>query len=168
MACAVKPMEATKYAANGLIVHSLHIDGNACTRVEWWIRDPLRKLRISCGFPLVSPEFELDEGCLLRVSFTAGEMWASEYNKTRLKQKKSTAKTDELPLHGSLQLKALGNFALDNSARWASLSVGRLQQGMIELTERTVQGFELVADWRKELDADEHGDLRICIDFFRA
>lgn len=173
MATSTRLSDASEETASGLNVQSCVVDGAACTRVEWRIQDPMRKLRVSCGFPIVSPEFAIDEGRSLRIAFNAGQKWATECGKASAKSKKRVKKTDQLntdqlPLHGSLQLKTLGDFSLNASASQASFSLGDVQQGQLELADRTVQGIDLVTDWRTQIEGDDGRDLRVSINFVRA
>lgn len=161
------PADASQCAAIGLSVHSSFVDGAACTHVEWLIRDPIRKLRTNCGFPVVSPEFDLDQGFSLRFAFVAGEMWAAKCNKANRRQKKKASTTEEPPSYGSLQLKVVSGFRLDACASRASVSVGGVRQGLVELAECAMQGIDLVADWQTQLEGDDGRDLRICIDLIR-
>merc|ERR1712190_535424 len=114
-----------------------------------------------------SPEDDIGDGNLLRFNFSAGEKWAVEYSNARAdrKHKKRSTKKEELPLYGSLLLKALGDFNLRDSAGQVSCIVGAVKQGLLELAERTVQSIDFVADWRTEMDGDDGRDLRICVDF---
>lgn len=43
-----------------------------------------------------------------------------------------------------------------------------MQQGQLELAERTVQGVDLVTDWRTHLEGDDGRDILIVVDFIRA
>lgn len=163
------PSEVSEHAAVGLSVHNSIVDGAACTHVEWLIRDPMRKLRTSCGFPIVSPEFDLGEGGSLRLAFIAGGKLAMEGNKpkTNRRQKKVPSKT-EPPSYGSLQLKALDDFNFTVLVPRVSFAIGGVPQGVLELSDRTIQGVELITDWRTGLEGGDSRDLRIGVDFFWA
>jgi len=128
----------------------------------------MRKFRVNCGFPIVSPDFAIGGGRSLRLAFTAGQKWELECSKANAKRRSKPTKADQLPLYGSVQLKALGDFSLKDSASHASFSLGGMQQGQLELAERTVQGVDIVTDWRAQLEGDDGRDLLICVDFFRA
>jgi len=158
----------SEHIANGLNVLSRVVDGAVCTQVGWRIRDPLRKFRATCGYPIVSPEFAIDGGRSLRLQFVAGQKWEAECSKSNTKRRNNPTKADQLPLYGAIQLKTLGDFSLKDSARQASCSLGGVQQGQLDLAERTVQGVDLVTDWRTHLEGDDGRDIVICIDFIRA
>jgi hypothetical protein len=145
-----------------IAISTFTIDGVAGTRVEWLISDPMRKFRSNCGFPLVSPEFTVAGHRDLRLVFAAGERWTTEHSSTR-KGKKKQAKAEELPLFGSLQLKATNGFCA-NEATSVSFTVAGVRQGVAAIEEQlTVQGCELVQDWQAQL---EGRCLRVGVELF--
>merc|ERR1712048_1438681 len=163
-----RAIDVSEHRANGLSVLPRVVDGAMCTQVGWRIRDPMRKFRATCGYPIVSPEFAIDGGRSLRPQFVAGQKWEAEYSKSNARRRNNPTKADQLPLYGAIQLKTLGDFSLKDSARQASCSLGGVQQGQLDLAERTVQGVDLVTDWRTHLEGDDGRDIIIVVDFIRA
>lgn len=145
-----------------ITISTFTINGVTGARVEWLISDPMRKFRSNCGFPLVSPEFTVAGHRDLRLVFAAGESWTTEHSSTR-KGKKKQAKVEELPLHGSLQLKATNGFSA-NEVTSVSFTVASVRQGVATIEDQlTVQGCELVQDWRAQI---EGRCLRVGVELF--
>jgi len=151
--------------AQGLSTCISTIDGVMCTRVEWHIADPLRKFKVSCGFPLVSPPFTIGDFGEARLVFAAGAVPLAE-------SKAKARKQNRKPLNGcskfgSVQLKVSGDIAVEAPLAQLHYSLGALRQGPFDLDARTMQGCDIKFDWREHLEGDGCGYLRVAVELYQ-
>jgi hypothetical protein len=151
--------------ARGLSICTSTIDGVMCTRVEWHVADPLRKFKVSCGFPLVSPPFTIGDFGEARVVFTAGSVPLAENKAATRKQNRKPA--NACSQFGSVQLKTSGDMVVRESLAQLHYIVGAVRQGPFDLDARTMQGCELELDWREYLEGDGVGYLRIAVELYQ-
>jgi len=138
--------------------------------VEWCIDNLRSKLRVSRGFPLLSPPCEAAGLPDVRLMFEPGCMWL-EYAGTasrrhRKRQPETAAAGEGANLYGAVKLKAgeLGSQAGEVSFRLA------MEDGLpgkvvrCSFAERSVHTCDLDSDWRKL--AEKAGDcLRLRVEF---
>uniref|UniRef100_A0A7S2NBD5 Uncharacterized protein n=1 Tax=Zooxanthella nutricula TaxID=1333877 RepID=A0A7S2NBD5_9DINO len=139
--------------------------------VEWSIDNLRSKLRVSRGFPLLSPPCEVAGLADVRVMFVPGCNWldyaGTATRRHRKRQPETAMATEGAEEYGALKLKAgeFGSQVGEVSFRFA-LADG--QPGPIvrcDFAERPVHSCDLTSDWRKH--AEDAGDcLRLRLEFF--
>jgi hypothetical protein len=159
--------EVSNGSANGVSTTFSTIGNVTCTRVEWHIVDPLRKFKVSCGFPLVSPPFVVGECGEARLVFTAGTLPLAGQRKAATRRDKSKIVANTCSKYGSVQVKVTKCIADDDSFAHLYYSLGAVRQGPYELETRTVQGCDLSFDWREQLEGDGVGSLRVALELFQ-
>lgn len=158
--------EAVNGSTNGVSTSSSTIGNVTCTRVEWHIADPLRKFKVSCGFPLVSPPFVVGECGEARLVFTGGTLpLAGQRKAATRKANKMIANT--CSQYGSVQVKVSESIAVKDSFAHLYYSLGAVRQGPYELETRTLQGCDLTFDWREQLEGDDAGFLHVALELFQ-
>mmetsp|Transcript_118207 Transcript_118207/g.306985 ORF Transcript_118207/g.306985 Transcript_118207/m.306985 type:complete len:370 (-) Transcript_118207:124-1233(-) len=149
--------------------------------VEWRIHGLRAKLRVSNGFPLLSPSFDVGSFSDLRVMFVPGEKWAA-FAGTRALKKSSRRQAQQHQhqqqhqrqqnhhchkLHseaggdssygfGAVKLKA-GSVDLHPGCLAFRLCVGRSSGRDIvtcNFAEHAVHGCDLRHDWRRQVEGD--------------
>lgn len=139
--------------------------GEGPRSVEWCIWSVTSKLRVSAGFPLISPQLQLGGLSDLRVHFSPGDAWMAERRSQKQRSKRSAQESQtgcallQGAPHGSLKFK-LGELEERRSVR-LFLWIGSHRQGPFEcsFTERGVPECVLEVDWRQQLE--EGGTLRL-------
>lgn len=116
---------------------------------QWQLMNPSAKFKSSCGCALVSHPITVGDFEGLRVIFSPGKLWMSEYCRNTKKHKK-TQVTEALPKFGSLQLKLMDSPA--SVGRRVFFVVGSLRVGPIQTKpgQVTTEVCELQSDWRGE------------------
>jgi len=114
---------------------------------QWQLMNPTGKFKSSCGCPLVSHPITVGELKDVRVIFSPGKLWMSEYCRNTKKHKK-TQVTEALPKYGSLQLKLTDS----SVCRRVFFVVGSMRVGPITTAQGqvTTQVCDLPGDWRNE------------------
>lgn len=122
----------------------------ACTRVEWRVEHVRAKLRASCGFPLVSPSFDVLGIPPLRLMFVPGERWVAS-TKCGSQQRKRSSGTHGGSAYGTLKLKA-GNVE-GGAAVTLYLTLGEMRLGPLtcDFGERVVHCCDLAEDWSSHI-----------------
>jgi hypothetical protein len=159
--------EVVDVSPNGVSIRISTIGNVTCTRVEWHIVDPLRKFKVSCGFPLVSPPFSLGDCGEARLVFIAGALALAGQRKVAARREKNKKIASTCSQYGSVQLKTPEDIAVEDSFAHLHYSVGAFRQGPYELETRTLQGCDLSFDWREHLEGDDVGFLRIALELFQ-
>lgn len=138
--------------------------GRRLVRVEWCIQHVEAKLRTSCGFPLVSPQFDAGAWKGVRLLFAPGEAWVERSLRTGRKQSRRRDSGRESEMLGSLRLKVSEEGCEDS--REVAVFVGRSRRApqTVRLGERTIQGFGLDFDWTRELSGPEQDRLSLVVE----
>lgn len=125
-------------------------DGDLGRRIEWRIENVFSKLRVSCGYPLISHAFAAGPLSNVRLMFVPGMCWASDVN--RKLKKRPFAPVNGGPPNGAIKLKAPSVEGM-KSVRFY-LTVGSVRQGpcVCSFAEQTVQGFDLEMDWQEHVE----------------
>jgi len=124
--------------------------------------NPSGKFKSSCGCALVSHPITVGDLESVRVIFSPGKLWMSEYCRNTKKHKK-TQVAEALPKYGSLQLKLTDSPA--DSCRSVFFVVGSHRVGPIVTApgQVTTEVCELQCDWRSET-AKFRGQLPIRVE----
>eukprot|EP00444_Apocalathium_aciculiferum_P063035 CAMPEP_0183603920 /NCGR_PEP_ID=MMETSP0371-20130417/181690_1 /TAXON_ID=268820 /ORGANISM="Peridinium aciculiferum, Strain PAER-2" /LENGTH=450 /DNA_ID=CAMNT_0025816017 /DNA_START=21 /DNA_END=1373 /DNA_ORIENTATION=- len=120
--------------------------------IEWCIQGVFKKLKSSCGCPLVSPPWNV-AGCDdLRVHFLPGQAWAASQRSH--KGSKFLESETSAPVNGLLRLKLDGRG--EGVRIKFCLFVGPVRQGPFEcdFAERAVHEIPLNMNWSKHLEVD--------------
>jgi len=119
---------------------------------EWCIQGVFKKLKSSCGCPLVSPPWKV-AGCDdLRVHFLPGQAWAASQRSHKGLGSKFLESETSAPVNGLLRLK------LDGCGEGVRIKfclfVGPVRQGPFEcdFSERAVHEIPLNMNWCKHLE----------------
>lgn len=136
---------------------------------EWRIEHVSTKLRVSCGYPLISPPVQgapvPDE---LRLMFVPGARWMEQEAARNRRPKKKKQQADELPTLGALKLKTSTTSAPATATLRFLLCIGETyRQGphVADFSEHPIQGCDLQVDWQKLVDP-ETDSLLIRLEFF--
>lgn len=129
---------------------------------QWQLMNPSGKFKSSCGCALVSHPITVGDLESVRVIFSPGKLWMSEYCRNTKKHKK-TQVAEALPKYGSLQLKLTDSPA--DSCRSVFFVVGSHRVGPIVTApgQVTTEVCELQCDWRSET-AKFRGQLPIRVE----